>query len=178
MRKLACLCGLVLALAVSASAQDYPKAEIFGGYSYLHTSINGVGFSSNGASGSFSVNPNNWLGLVGDFGVYHNSTGAGANTVSYLFGPKLAYRHSDKLTPYFHFLLGGAHVGTGFAGGASANAFALAFGGGFDAKVSPHVAIRLIQAEYVLTKFNFGVVSTHQNNARISAGIVFRSGGR
>src|SRR5260370_29597 len=87
MRKLACLCGLVLALAVSASAQDYPKAEVFGGYSYLHTSILGTGFSSNGASGSISVNPNNWVGLVGDFGVYHNSTGAGANTVTYLFGP-------------------------------------------------------------------------------------------
>src|SRR5229473_2087570 len=125
-RKLACLCGLVLALAVSASAQDYPKA--------------------------------------GDFGVYHNSTGAGANTVTYLFGPKFAYRHSDKLTPYFHFLLGGAHL-------SGTSAFALAFGGGFDAKVTPHVAIRLIQADYVLTKFNDGA-NNRQNNARISAGIV------
>jgi len=176
MRKLACLCGLVLALAVSASAQDYPKAEIFGGYSYLHTSIAGTGFSSNGASGSISVNPNNWLGLVGDFGVYHNTTaGVGVNVVSYLFGPKLAYRHSDKLTPYAHFLLGGAHAGTGFGGGASQNAFALAFGGGFDTKVTPHVAIRLIQADYVLTKFG---TNTHQNSARISAGVVFRWSGR
>ena len=169
MRKLAFLCGLVLALAVSASAQDYPKAEIFGGYSYLHTSIAGTGFSSNGASGSISVNPNNWLGLVGDFGVYHRTVlGTGVNTVSYLFGPKLAYRHSDKLTPYFHFLLGGAHV-------SGSGAFALAFGGGFDAKVTPHVAVRLIQADYMLTKFG---TNTHQNNARISAGIVFRPGGR
>jgi opacity protein-like surface antigen len=168
-RKLAFLCGLVLAFAVSASAQDYPKAEIFGGYSYFHTSVAGVGFSSNGASGSISVNPNNWLGLVGDFGVYHNTTaGVGTNTVSYLFGPKLAYRHSDKLTPYFHFLLGGAHA-------SGTSAFAMALGGGFDAKVTPHVAVRLIQADYVLTKFG---TNTHQNNARISAGIVFRSGGR
>ncbi len=175
MRKLAFLCGLVLALAVSASAQDYPKAEIFGGYSYLHTSIAGTGFSSNGASGSISVNPNNWLGLVGDFGVYHRTVlGTGVNTVSYLFGPKLAYRHSDKLTPYFHFLLGGAHLS---GGGASTSAFALAFGGGFDARVTPHVAVRLIQVDYVLTKFNDGA-NNRQNNARISAGIVFRPGGR
>ena len=169
MRKLACRCGLVLALAVSASAQDYPKAEIFGGYSYLHTSIAGTGFSSNGASGSISINPSNWVGLVGDFGVYHRSVlGTGVNTVTYLFGPKFAYRHSDKLTPYFHFLLGGAHV-------SGSGAFALAFGGGFDAKVTPHVAVRLIQVDYVLTKFG---TNTHQNNARISAGIVFRPGGR
>jgi len=160
---------LVLALAVSASAQDYPKAEVFGGYSYLHTSVLGTGFSSNGASGSISVNPSNWVGLVGDFGVYHRSVlGTGVNTVTYLFGPKFAYRHSDKLTPYFHFLLGGAHV-------SGSGAFALAFGGGFDAKVTPHVAVRLIQADYVLTKFG---TNTHQNNARISAGIVFRPGGR
>jgi opacity protein-like surface antigen len=172
MRKLAFLCGLVLALAVSASAQDYPKAEVFGGYSYLHTSIAGTGFSSNGASGSISVNPNNWVGLVGDFGVYHRSVllGTGVNTVTYLFGPKFAYRHSDKLTPYFHFLLGGAHV-------SGSGAFALAFGGGFDAKVTPHVAVRLIQADYVLTKFNDGA-NNRQSNARISAGIVFRPGGR
>ena len=175
MRKLACLCGLVVALAVSASAQDYPKAEVFGGYSYLHTSVAGTGFSFNGASGSISVNPNNSVGLVGDFGVYHNTTaGVGTNIVSYLFGPKFAYRHSDKLTPYFQALFGGAHLS---GGGASTNAFATALGGGFDAKVTPHVAIRLIQAEYVLTKFTFGT-NTHQNNARISAGIVFRSGGR
>jgi len=168
-RKLAFLCGLVLALAVSASAQDYPKAEVFGGYSYLHTSVLGTGFSSNGASGSISINPSNWVGLVGDFGVYHRSVlGTGVNTVTYLFGPKFAYRHSDKLTPYFHFLLGGAHV-------SGSGAFALAFGGGFDAKVTPHVAVRLIQVDYVLTKFG---TNTHQNNARISAGIVFRPGGR
>jgi len=160
---------LVLALAVSASAQDYPKAEVFGGYSYLHTSVLGTGFSSNGASGSISINPSNWVGLVGDFGVYHRSVlGTGVNTVTYLFGPKFAYRHSDKLTPYFHFLLGGAHV-------SGSGAFALAFGGGFDAKVTPHVAVRLIQVDYVLTKFG---TNTHQNNARISAGIVFRPGGR
>jgi opacity protein-like surface antigen len=166
---------LVLALAVSASAQDYPKAEVFGGYSYLHTSIAGTGFSSNGVSGSISINPSNWVGLVGDFGVYHRSVlGTGVNTVTYLFGPKLAYRHSDKLTPYFHFLLGGAHLS---GGGASTSAFALAFGGGFDAKVTPHVAVRLIQADYVLTKFNDGA-NNRQSNARISAGIVFRPGGR
>jgi len=35
-----------------------------------------------------------------------------------------------------------------------------------------HVSIRLIQAEYLYTKFG----STHQNNGRISAGLVYRWG--
>lgn len=50
----------------------------------------------------------------------------------------------------------------------------MAFGGGFDVKASPQLAIRLIQADYALTRFS----STTQNNIRISAGIVFRLGGR
>jgi len=48
----------------------------------------------------------------------------------------------------------------------------MAFGGGADYEMTNHVAIRLIQAEYLYTKFG----GTHQNNARISAGVVYRWG--
>jgi len=179
MRKLVWLCVTFLAFAIPASAQDNPKAEVFGGYSYLHTSVLGTGFNSNGASGSIAVNPNDWFGVVADVGVYHHSTaGVGVNTVSYLFGPKFAYRKHAKVTPYFQTLFGGAHVGASFGGlGASANAFAWAFGGGLDAKIASHVAIRVIQVEYVMTKFNDGV-DNRQNNVRVSTGIVFRWGGK
>jgi hypothetical protein len=43
-------------------------------------------------------------------------------------------------------------------------------GGGLDWNATEHIGVRLIQAEYLLTDF----VSTRQNNARISAGVVFR----
>ena len=178
MRKLACICGLLFLLTMSAAAQDFPKVEVFGGYSYLHTSVLGTGFNFNGASGSVAFNANHWFGIVGDFGGYHNGDfGVSTNAVTYLFGPKFSYRGNERITPYFHVLLGGAHISASFSGlSGSDNAFAMAIGGGIDARIHPHVAIRVIQAEYLLTKFTDGD-NDRQNNARISAGIVFRWGG-
>ena len=52
-------------------------------------------------------------------------------------------------------------------------------GGGLDVKVHHHIAIRLIQAEYLMTRFeNLTTGSTaSQNDMRLSAGLVFRFGG-
>ena len=52
----------------------------------------------------------------------------------------------------------------------SENAFAMALGGGLDYNATSHIGIRLVQAEYLMTRF----ASETQNNARISAGVVFR----
>jgi outer membrane protein OmpA-like peptidoglycan-associated protein len=52
-------------------------------------------------------------------------------------------------------------------------------GGGLDIKVRQHFAIRIIQAEYLMTRFddfNTGAAAT-QNDMRLSSGIVFRFGG-
>ena len=167
MRKYISLCGLFLFITIPALAQDYPKAEIFGGYSYVRAG----GANFNGGSGSVAYNPNPWLGLMGDFGVYHNGQVGSTNFVSYLFGPRVVYRKSSKITPYGQLILGGAHLSASFAGvSASSNAFAMAMGGGLEAGISPHFAIRLVQVEYLLTKNSAG----HANDARISAGIVYR----
>ena len=55
----------------------------------------------------------------------------------------------------------------------SENAFAMTVGGGVDWNATPHLGIRLVQAEYLLTKFNDGI-NNRQNDARISTGVVFR----
>ena len=171
MRKYVCFCGLFLFLTVSALAQDYPKAEIFGGYSYLRSG----GANFNGGSGSVAYNPNAVLGILGDFGVYHNGQVGSTNFVTYLFGPRLSYRKSGRITPYAQLVLGGAHESFSFAGiSASSNAFALSTGGGLDAGISPRFAVRLVQVEYLLTKNSGG----HANQARISAGLVYRWRGR
>jgi outer membrane protein OmpA-like peptidoglycan-associated protein len=55
-------------------------------------------------------------------------------------------------------------------------------GGGLDLKVHRNVAIRLVQAEYLLTRFKDPASTTGargtQNNVRISTGVVFRLGTR
>jgi opacity protein-like surface antigen len=50
----------------------------------------------------------------------------------------------------------------------------MALGGGADYKLTEHVALRLIQVEYLYTHF----AGTRQNNARIESGIVYRWSGR
>ena len=54
-------------------------------------------------------------------------------------------------------------------------AFAMTVGGGVDVRVSPRIAIRLAQAEYLMTRFPDGL-SNRQDNFRFGAGVVFRFG--
>src|SRR5438045_2356544 len=116
MRKLVLALAIVV-LPVGLPAQDVPKAEVFGGYSHLHTSGQGL----NGFDAQFTYNRSEWLGLTGDVsGAYAsrsvNLSGIGgvsasAHTHSYtfLFGPTFSYRKEDKFVPFGHFLAGVAH---------------------------------------------------------------------
>ena len=55
----------------------------------------------------------------------------------------------------------------------------VAAGGGLDAPLGAHFSIRLVQAEYLLTRFErlAGSVGS-QNDVRLSAGLVFHLAGR
>ncbi|HLJ27194.1 MAG TPA: hypothetical protein VKY85_10845 [Candidatus Angelobacter sp.] len=169
MQKLSWLLGvLLLMLGVSAWAQEAPQAELFGGYSYVHSNFANVGLNSNGGSASLAVNPNPWFGVVADFGGYH---GSNLTTVTYLFGPRFSYRSKSPFTPFAQVLFGGAHAS------GSSNAFAMSVGGGLDLRADSQWSWRIVQAEYLLTNFNDGS-SGHQHNARISTGVVYRWGGK
>ena len=43
--------------------------------------------------------------------------------------------------------------------------------GGLDLRVNPRFSIRLVEADYLLTTFDNGS-NNHQNNLRVSAGVV------
>jgi hypothetical protein len=90
------------------------------------------------------------------FGEAHSSLGAGVNLP----------------------IIGGLSQGL-----TSANAFAMAFGGGIDIPVSRHFAIRAAQVDFVRTQFSsLDALSTGlssstnggQNSFRYSGGVVFR----
>src|SRR5271167_2786100 len=96
MKKWALLCGVMLVFAAVASAQDFPKFEVEGGYDYLHVGVNDQSYTAsfNGGGGSVAFNPTPVFGIVADFGGYHwSKDGASATIVSYVFGPKVAFRH-------------------------------------------------------------------------------------
>jgi len=187
MKRFGLLCGVLLLFAGIASAQD-ERVEVFGGYSYVRADASTFGFSNgynfNGGSGSVALKVLPWVGVVADFGGYYwggsgATAGSNATVVSYMFGPKVSY-HIGPVKPFVQALFGGAHLsGTvcdDGCGSGSNNAFATALGGGLDWNVTHHLGVRLIQAEYFMTRFNIAEVSTNdqQNNVRISAGVTYR----
>jgi hypothetical protein len=160
---------LLLAVPSFAQKEPVPYIEISGTYSYVR--IASTKSNYNGASMSFAVNPKPWLGIVGDIGGYHEATQQGFesnNLVTYLFGPRVSYRTESRITPFAQVLFGGAYSTM-----SGQTALAMTAGGGFDLKMAPHIAIRLAQAEYLMTRFG----GSTQNNLRISTGLVFQFGG-
>ena len=114
------LIGLVFAAATVVSAQDYPRAETFFGYTYTraNSATNVPAFSANGGSGQVAVNFNKWVGFVMDIGAVHNGNISDVHLDStitnYLFGPRISLRYS-RVRPYFNVLFGGVHAGTSIA---------------------------------------------------------------
>ncbi len=161
------LCGLML--TAQAAAQDHPKAEVFGGYQYTHI---GGEVNANGWNGAVTGNVNRWFGVTADLsGAYKSIGGVQAKAYTYTFGPTFSAR-GGRVTPFAHVLFGGFHASAGFQGlSQSTNGFAMIVGGGVDVKVTPHVAIRLIQPDWIMWRTQ-GL--TEKKNARVSTGIVFR----
>jgi len=171
MRKLLFVVVIVmLALPVSLMAQDYSKAEVFGGYSYQH--VEG-GINLNGWNAAVAGNVNPWLGFVADFGGYYGNF----HDHTFLFGPQFSYRGNEHFTPFFHTLFGVGRESDGLIAGQSDTAFAMAIGGGVDYNVSKQLAFRVIQADYLMTKFSGALTGSNpntQNDVRLSFGIVAR----
>jgi len=168
MRKVMTTLALVCVMALPVLAQENDRAEIFGGYQYTRMS----GSNFNGWTGAFTGNVNNWLGITGDIsGAYKSDLGASLHMYNFLFGPTVTFSQTQKVKPFAHALFGMSHAGAGFLGlSATDNSFAMALGGGVDVRINKSVAIRMIQADYFLTRFG----GASQNNARISTGLVFR----
>jgi len=171
-----------------------PAVELFTGYSYFRfrPSINGNDqtFDNQGGTVSVAGNINKWFGLVADVGLYSVGgdlqPGSSGYAQTYLFGPRFSHR-GEHVTPFVSALFGAAHLGVKsnspllgssnfFNNSVHENAFATALGGGFDLKLGKRLAWRVVQAEYLLTKFNDGN-NNRQDNFRLATGLVFRMGG-
>lgn len=175
MRKSLFVVCLVLCCGLAARAQDYKKAEVFGGYQWTSVDFgSGVDRQNfNGWNAAVSGYLNNNLGITADFsGAYKTVSGVSVKSYSYLFGPTLR-APMEKATPFVHALFGGAHDSakvSGLGGLGSDSSFAYAIGGGFDLDASQNVAIRVAQFDFLGTRFG----GETQKNFRYSAGVVFR----
>lgn len=172
--KALCVACLVLTASLSTSAQETPKVEVFGGYSW-------AGGNFHGWNGSVTGNVNNWFGVVADFSGHYGSEQEGTirvnqNAHSFLFGPKISFR-GKKLVPFGYALFGATRfeesaVVFGQRFSASDTGFSSAYGGGLDLKVSDHVTIRTFQLDYFRPNF-FGEA---HHRGRLAFGVVFNIG--
>ncbi len=181
MRKLLLIAALTLALPILAQAQESPRTEVFGGYSYLRGDDDDGGIDLHGWNASFNQNIVKWAGIKADFSGHYGdvtlSATQRADISSHLFlvGPQFSLRKSERFTPFGHALFGVMRADLTFfdpTGKVSLtdSAFAMALGGGLDIKVFDIMAVRLFQADYVLTRFD----DDTQNAFRVSTGLVLR----
>jgi hypothetical protein len=170
-----------------------PRFELAGMFQYINfCPCSFPNFNTFGATGSFTYNANKWLGFTAEIGGYHykrqlytldtagnyvTETTSGSMQ-SYLFGPKVYFRHFDHFVPFGEVLFGAVRAGSQLTGTNQQSTFALAAGGGVDAVIVKNFAWRVFEADYFMTNFTGTLVSPsgRQNNFRIGTGIVLRWG--
>ena len=202
MKSLLLVLMTVCLFAAPCSAQEFPRAELFGGYSYLH-------FPSFYGEDARSI-PKGWAaGIAGNF---HRHFGAEAafsghyetqfndregSTHLFLFGPKASVR-LHNFTPWAHALFGTtvvrARAQSNSSYGpadrrASATHFAWAVGGGLDYPFQKNVALRVqadnirnnLRAQFLISGAGGTFIQIHapgdSGDLRVSVGMVFRVGG-
>ena len=194
------LTTIVLAVAVCllctwASAQNQPKDEIFGGYSWI--APNGYGdldFKVNDivkgfdASNTFYLPRAHNLGIVFDGSGHFNggvtpNPGTGSNNGTGMgFGlGGLQYKyHTDRVSPFVRILIGAANISPTCCGGMRWS-FAGGGGGGLDLSLGQRVAVRMVQFDYIYSTYaqRSILLSSHGdvwNNIRLAAGLVINLG--
>jgi hypothetical protein len=177
MTKICVLLVLCLLLSAFSVAQEFPRVEVFGGYSYLHFKPQGApGLNFNyGWNSAVQYNVNRLIGFKADFSGHYVTpvTGVNLNSYSFLFGPVASNRIAERGTVFVHALAGANRLSASATGlSTSDTSFAMAFGGGLDIRAARHVSARLAQIDYLFTKHGTAPMNT-QNNIRVSAGVVF-----
>ncbi len=202
MRKML-LVGLVL-LVSGKTALGQHLGELTGNYSYMHYApVDNLPTTNlNGGGGSAVLYFAGFFGLKAEVEGYASQninfnfppgsircpsgcTGtAQANLFTGNFGPQIKIR-IKRVQPFFEGLVGGAHTNfyqnvhkncTGCTFGSPGDwALDVVLGGGIDIKVTSHLAIRPIEADYFLTRFinNITNGNNNQNNFRYQAGLAF-----
>jgi outer membrane protein OmpA-like peptidoglycan-associated protein/opacity protein-like surface antigen len=197
---LAATIAVLCTFAAFAAAQELPppKWEVFGGYSVFDpgATVNGVlpggllpvssrlEWNPRGAGASVTYNFDNWLGLTLDTSTHWGSRESGlvkriddAAFSNLSFGPKITFRH-NRFAPFFEVLVGDHRL--------MPDAFhdvdklGVMLGGGLDVRVSRHLALRLIRADFVLSNYRYGpssVPSTEIRGLRAQTGLVLTFGG-
>ncbi len=159
--------------------------------------------NANGWGASFSLNANRFFGFTADFSGQHGdvdvrivdpilgciavfppppgcTTGVNFSTQQFLFGPRFTLRGAGA-TAFVHVLLGAARTRLssftllgGIVPARSETDFALAAGGGLDVRLSPFLALRAFQVDYIPVHQGGIINQDFAQNIRVQTGIVLR----
>jgi hypothetical protein len=186
----------VLSIPSFAQEVNYPKAEVFGGFSIASAAVSSTdpvtGLTASlresflGWQGSANLNVTHHLGIVGDFGgQYKTVAGIPLNSYQFLFGPRIAFR-GPRVTPFVHAMFGGVKEGIGSFSitdpitgltistpSVSSTGLGMAMGGGLDVNLSDRLALRVPQFDW--TPMHVGGI-WEKNVIRIGIGIVVKAG--
>jgi hypothetical protein len=203
----------MLSFAQQETNQVATRGNVYAGYSLLHANNDlgsslgssnfNLGGNLNGWEGQGTFNFTRHFGVTADFSGNSKqlagfsalgfSAGTQQHMYNMLFGPTVT-GYFGKNSVFGHALFGAAHASLNagasvpILGGISAplnsaNAFAMAFGGGLDIGLSRHFAIRAAQVDFIRTNFNSldaiasglgASTSNNQNNFRYSGGVIWR----
>ncbi len=152
---------LIAFLCLPAVAQ---RVEIFGGaqFEHIQSSYNAVGWNA-----SLTGNFKHVLGITADFGGVYKSQLTNSSVHTFTVGPVLTAR-LPVVQPFVHALFGGARIA---ASGQSSNAFAMLVGGGLDIGLRKGIGLRIVQADWLMTKFGS---QTQDHQGRVAAGLVIK----
>jgi len=178
---------LLLFGALSWSQDSPSRFQVFGGYSYVPSNFSYLGGGESGWNAAVDVHSWKWLSITGDFGQYFATYSYGGNvpsdhstTYTFLFGPRISapLSRTSRITPFGHFLIGGAHISQTGNGFSTDKSFAWAFGGGLDYRLTDHLSLRG-EGDYLhnnpfVTQDNQLQNRVPARHARLSTGVVFR----
>ena len=192
MKRIPFLLAMLLIAATTALAQnDHPRIEAYGTYQLMIADIDALDNETlHGFGGGVQWNPMKYLGAVAEVnGAYGSSNFQSAtgtvkvntHVYTYLFGPRGSYR-TNKFTLFAHGLFGFSTLNIDQKNcsacvSVSNNKFAAAVGGGVDVNVTPGLAIRAGQFDYVPIKTGLALNnggSSYFRNFRYQAGVVFK----
>jgi opacity protein-like surface antigen len=150
-----------------------------------------------GGGGTIAYNVSSLVGIAADLGgckIFGNAYGLGntvdGNEFTYLFGPRFTVRSGSAFEPFFEVNFGGVRVSLTCKSSAtncvnatggntySKSAFGMTVGGGFQIKMSKKFSLRLIQAEYLYTRFGNNCAlavcnnNNNQSSFRLKSGLV------
>jgi hypothetical protein len=163
---------LTIGMAWPSVAQEMPRVQVFGGYSYTRFDSPSFGFSSPTGLNGYTFSPA--YNIIRGFGVVAELSGqykTNLNLRDIAVGPQFLYPRG-KMTFFGHFLVGDARSLVQAGGPQEDTARVVALGGGMDYDLTPRFAVRAFQVDYLHTT----LFSTTQKNFRFSTGLVYRWG--